>query len=111
MTDRRYSVELARGAEADLEALHGYMAEHRSPQEAAALLDALLAKIETLEAYPERGNVPKELEALGILEYRQTLVPPHRLIYRVVERRVVILVIADGRREMGSLLERRLLAG
>jgi toxin ParE1/3/4 len=105
----RYEVRLTRGAEDDLEALVAYVAASRAPAEAVALLDKLLEKIETLESFPERGAIPKELEALGISEFRQTLVPPYRLIYRVVARKVFVAVIADGRRDMQALLERRLL--
>jgi toxin ParE1/3/4 len=49
------------------------------------------------------------LLALGIREYRQTFFRPYRLIYRVMDRRVYIYLIADGRRNMQSLLARRLL--
>lgn len=109
MTRKRCSVELTQGAEADPAALHGYMARHRSPEQADALLDDLLARIETFENVPERGSVPNELQALGIVAFRQTLLPPYRLIYRVLGRRVVIPIIADRRRETGALLDRRLL--
>ncbi len=34
---------------------------------------------------------------------------PYRIIYRVTEDDVYVLVIADGRRNMRALLERRLL--
>ena len=34
---------------------------------------------------------------------------PYRIIYRVIENNVYVLVIADGRRDMQSLLQRRLL--
>ncbi|OYW37591.1 MAG: hypothetical protein B7Z42_09785 [Brevundimonas sp. 12-68-7] len=71
------------GTEIDLEALHGYVKDNRSAEQADALLDHLLAAIETLETFPLRGSVPKELDALGIREFRQILVEPYRLIYRV----------------------------
>jgi toxin ParE1/3/4 len=109
MTAERFAVELTRGAEGDLEAVHHYLAEHRSPETADALLDAVLDKFATLERYPLRGGVPKELDALGIREFRQVLLDPYRLIYRVVGSTVFILLIADGRRDMQALLERRLL--
>lgn len=105
----RFRVELTQGAERDLEALHDYLAAHRSAEETSALLDGLLIKIETLETFPERGNHPKELAALGIREFRQTVLPPYRIIYRVMGEAVFIMIIADGRRDMGALLEQRLL--
>jgi len=49
------------------------------------------------------------LRSLGISEYRQIFFKPYRLIYRVHSKQVIIYVITDGRRDMGSLLTRRLL--
>lgn len=109
MKEGRFEVELTQGAEDDLEAIYDYLAEHRSMDAADSLLNAFLEKISTLERYPERGSAPKELEALGVREFRQILLDPYRLIYRVIGSKVVILVIADGRRDMQALLERRLL--
>ncbi len=59
--------------------------------------------------YPERGSYPKELLALGIREYRQAHFKPYRLIYRVSGKQVIIYIIADGRRDMQTLLTRRML--
>ena len=106
-----FAVEITEGAEADLEAIHAYLAAHRSTEEANALLDDLLEKAEALEKFPYRGVIPKELDRLGMSEFRQILSPPYRIIYRVIEPRVFILVVADGRRDMQALLERRLLGG
>jgi toxin ParE1/3/4 len=72
-------------------------------------LDQLVKVAESLSRFPERGSYPKELIALGIKEYRQTFFKPYRVIYRVVGSRVIIYLIADGRRDMQSLLARRLL--
>ncbi|WP_297448972.1 hypothetical protein [Ferrovum sp.] len=58
---------------------------------------------------PERSVYPKELLALGIRDYRQTAFKPYQVIYRVMGQKVYIYVIADGRRDMQSLLARRLL--
>ena len=108
-TPASYEVRLTLGAEGDLQSLYDHLFEHRSPAQADDLLSALLEAVESLERLPDRGFVPKELEALGVQDYRQILLPPYRIIYRVIETTVYILVIADGRRDMQSLLERRLL--
>lgn len=62
-----------------------------------------------LSQFPERGSHPKELLALGIREYREILFKPYRIIYRIMDKNVYILLIADGRRDMQTLLQRRLL--
>lgn len=109
MAGKRFEVELTRGAEQDLESIVRYVTENGSPDIAEELLDALLAKVEALEQFPLRGAIPKELSDLGIKEYRQLLLKPYRLIYRIGGNKVFILVIADGRRDMQALLQRRLL--
>ena len=76
---------------------------------AQRLLDRLEHVIEGLAHMPERGSYPRELSALGIRAYRQTFFKPYRVIYRVTGRQVVIHLIADGRRDMRTLLARRLL--
>jgi len=109
MAKGRFDVELTYGAENDLEQVHAYLAEHRSIEDADALLDEFLRVIESLESFPLRGAVPMELDALGIREFRQLLLRQYRVIYRVGGAKVFVQVIADGRRDMQALLERRLL--
>jgi toxin ParE1/3/4 len=65
--------------------------------------------VESLAIFPERGAYPPELLALGIREYRQTYFKPYRVIYRLLGKKVFIYLIADGRRDMQSLLAWRLL--
>ena len=105
----RYEVLLTAGAERDLEEIHGYIAEYDSKSNADHVLDRLLKVADSLTAFPERGSHPRELESLGIVEYRQAFFKPYRVIYRVIGKQVFIYLIADGRRDMQSLLSRRLL--
>lgn len=105
----RFKVLLTAGAVSDLNDLHGYIVAHDSPQNADDVLDKLLEVAESLATFPERGSYPPELLALGIREYRQAFFKPYRVIYRVIGKQVIIYVITDGRRDMKSLLARRLL--
>jgi toxin ParE1/3/4 len=105
-----FQVVLTEDAERDLEDLYTYIATHDSLQSAERVLDRIPEITDSLAAAPTRGSQPKELRALGDQEYRQVFFKPYRLIYRVVGQQVVIYLIADGRRDMQSLLARRLLA-
>ena len=58
---------------------------------------------------PERGAYPKELVLLGIREYREVFFKPYRIIYRILDKNVYVLLIVDGRRDLQLLLQRRLL--
>jgi len=109
MAAAQLEVELTRGAETDLGEIHAYLAASRSPDDADALLDEFAGALESLASFPLRGAVPRELEALGIRDFRQVLLQHYRLIYRTAGAKVFIMVIADGRRDMQTLLERRLL--
>ena len=105
----RHEVLLTRGAEQDLDSIHDYIAEFDSLANADHVLDALTEVVQRLAQFPERGSYPKELVALGIKEYRQTAFKPYRVIYRVMGTQIVIYLIVDGRRDMQSVLARRLL--
>jgi toxin ParE1/3/4 len=105
-----YQVLLTKGAEQDLREIYDYISEFDSPANADHVLDQLLAASEKLARLPERGSYPKELLDLGIKEYRQTFFKPYRLIYRVLGKNVIVYLIMDGRRDVQSLLSRRLLA-
>jgi len=106
-----FDVVLTEGATHDLDRIYDYIAEHDSLEKAEATLARIERVVASLSALPDRGTHPKELVALGIREYRETFFKPYRVIYRVVDRIVVVFVIADGRRDMQSLLARRLLDG
>ncbi len=110
MTAGQRRVVLTQGAEQDLEAIYDYIAKFDTPANADDVLDQLMAAAGKLAVLPERGGYPQELLGLGIKEYRQVFFKPYRLIYRVMDPDVVVYVIADGRRDLQSLLARRLLS-
>jgi toxin ParE1/3/4 len=105
----KFEVLLTEGAEQDLEAIHDYISIFDCVVNANYVLDELMEVVERLSRFPERGSYPKELVGLGIKEYRQTSFKPYRVIYRVTGNQVIIYLIADGRRDMQSVLARRLL--
>jgi len=108
---RRFEVRMTAHAVRDLEEIVDWIARHDGPDRAQHVLGRIRAAVDALKRLPERGPHPAELIALGIREYRETFFKPYRLVYHVDGARVFISLIADGRRDMQSLLARRLLAG
>ena len=104
-----FAVLLTHGAAHDLDELYSYIALHDSPKKADYVLEQIEEIFSSLSELPERGAYPKELVALGVREYREIFFGPYRIIYRVIAKNVYVLLIADGRRDMQSLLQRRLL--
>ena len=105
----KFEVLLTEGAEQDLEAIHEHISEFDCVANANHVLDELMHVVDSLSKLPERGSYPKELVGLGIKEYRQTFFKPYRVVYRVTGNQVIIYLIADGRRDMQTVLARRLL--
>jgi len=105
------SVSLTDDAATDLEELIEFIDAHDSPTSAERMPEKIEEALDSLDRNPERGAIPRELSAIGVREYRELFFKPYRIIYRVIGNDVLVLLIADGRKDMQSLLERRLLEG
>jgi toxin ParE1/3/4 len=106
-----FKVHLTDDAAGDLEELYDYIALHDAPGKVEYVLDQIAHLFDSLSDNPHRGAYPQELSALGLREHREIFFKPYRIIYRVIERNIYVLLIADGRRDMQALLQRRLLRG
>ena len=104
-----FLVQLTDDAARDLEEIRDYIDRHDSPSRTDHVLGRLEKAFSNLSEHPQRGSYPKELLDIGIREYREVFFKPYRIIYRINENNVYVLVIVDGRRDMRALLERRLL--
>jgi toxin ParE1/3/4 len=105
---RRVPVEWATIAARDLAQIVEYIAQD-DPGAAARVLDRLEAKASSLETMAGRGRIVPELQRIQIRGYRELLVKPYRLIYRVESARVVVLGVFDGRRNLEDILLDRLI--
>lgn len=105
----KYAVVLTSGALLDLTDIHKFIERQDGPHGADRLLDGIHDVLDKLSNFPERGEYPPELSALGIKQFRQVHHKPYRMIYQVGDGAVVVLLAADGRRDMQTLLQRRLL--
>jgi toxin ParE1/3/4 len=104
-----YQVFLTEDAVCVLEELYDYIEAYDTLQKADYVVDKIEEAFSSLSDNPERGAYAKELLAVGLREYREVYFKPYRIIYRIIAQHVYVMVIADGRRGMQNLLERRLL--
>lgn len=104
-----HRVLLTRAAARDLEEIVHYIERHDSPARADHVLERLESALASLDEHPDRGAIPDELLSVGLADFREIFFKPYRIVYRVLGDDVVVMLIADGRRNMQELLRRRLL--
>lgn len=106
---KRYRVRIAEDAEHDLVDIFHYVVTRDSAEKATYLLDELESLCLSLAELPLRGHAPPELDRIGVTTYREVHFKPYRVNYEVIRQDVFIHCVFDGRRDMQTLLERRLL--
>jgi len=106
---KRYEVILTKHALLDLEDIAYYIALHDRQEKAEQVAQRIEKALSSLVTLPNRGNHPRELLAMGNRSFREVHYKPYRIVYRVLDREVLVLIITDGRRDMRALLARRLL--
>ena len=106
--NKKYKVEWAAVAESDLKQIIDYMAAD-NPGNALHLFKKIRQKASSLYAFPERGRIVPELQDQGIHIYRELIIAPWRIIYRISDGTVFVLSVIDSRRNIEDILLNRLL--
>lgn len=104
-----YKVVILESAEQDLHELRSYIVKNFSLDAWQDTYGKVKESIRNLKTFPLAGAIPEEIERLNLTQYRQALSGMNRVIYEVRQEIVYIHILADARREMISLLTRRLL--
>jgi len=106
---KKYQLIITFEAEKDILDIYDYIAKKDTLQNAEYVLDNLESLILSLEESPERGHYPPELSIQGIKEFKEIIFKPYRAIYEIIGSKVIVHLCVDGRRDMKTLLERRLI--
>ena len=104
---QNFKVRWTLAAIQDLESIVDFIARD-SPQAARQVLRSLRKRAETLNTFPARGRVVPELGDIGLHLYRELLVTPWRIVYRINNDTVYVMMVIDGRRNAEDLLLERL---
>ena len=106
--NNKYLVQWAAVAQRDLKEIIEYI-EIDSPGNALQILKKVKQKVSSLYTSPERGRIVPELQDQGIRIYRELVVAPWRIIYRISDTTVFVLSVIDARRNVEDiLLDRRM---
>ena len=82
--NQSYEIVWARVAENDLKDIIDYIAID-SPATALNILKKIRNNASNLYTMPERCRIVPELKDQGIMQYRELIVPPRRIIFRIAE--------------------------
>ncbi|MFL0798677.1 MAG: type II toxin-antitoxin system RelE/ParE family toxin [Cellvibrionaceae bacterium] len=84
----------------DLKGIAEYIALS-NPDAAASLVQSVFDKIGRLEEFPESGKVPAELEGFN---YREVVVEPLRIFYKLDANSVFVLHVLREERDLRNFL-------
>jgi len=105
----KFSIVLIIAAKSDLREIFRYVELNDSLERADNLVDGIEQAITSLAEMPRRGHCPPELDKIGIREFREIHFKPYRIIYSIHKNEVIVHCVLDGRRDMQTLLQQRLL--
>jgi len=108
MPRRRFRVQWAEVAARDLAEMLAFIAVD-SASDAERVLLRIEARAAALESSPRRGRVVPELARFGMRAWRELVVRPYRVVYRIEGDTVTVLAVFDGRRDLEDLLLERLI--
>ena len=104
---KKYDVIWSNIAENDLKNIVDYIADD-SPPNALKIIKRIKQKASSLYIFPERGRIVPELRDQGILQYRELVISPWRILYRISEKSVLVFSVLDSRRNIEDILLTRL---
>ena len=106
---RTHRVQLDIDAEEDLFDIYRYLALNDSIEQADRLFEALKRACYSLRTSPIRGHTPPELQDIGVSQFREIRFKPYRIFYSIDRTIVTVHCVLDGRRDLQTLLQERLL--
>ncbi len=106
----KYHVVFLEQAERDLYELKHYILDHFSSIIWQQCYANLKKSIKMLQLFPASGSILPELHALNLTQYRQVISGKNRIVYEVRETTIYIHIVCDTRKDLHSLLFRRMLS-
>ncbi len=106
---KSYDVWWSETAEKDLLSIIKYIARE-NPLQASKTFREIKKRAESLSAFPDRGRIVPELQDQGITLYRELIIGPWRIMYRVSDNIVYVLSVLDSRQNVEDILLKRLIA-
>jgi plasmid stabilization system protein ParE len=105
---KRFKVIWTKNAELDLELIIEYI-KISSIGTAKKIFVEIKQECENLHTLPKRKRVVSELQAIGIDKYREIIYKRWRIIYKIDDEKVYVLIVIDSSRNLEDILFQRLI--
>jgi toxin ParE1/3/4 len=96
------------GAEEDMKELRRYVLKCFGKSAWQETYEKIKESTRTIQNFPRSGSIPDELVDVRLQQYRQVIAGMNRIIYEVADEVIYIHIVCDTRRDMHTLLSRRL---
>ena len=105
-----YKVQVLDYAKDDYREIRGYV-KRKFVDKVWMNIEADFKKmLQQIADMPLAGFVPEEIEAIGLVHYRQRLVGQTRVIYQIKEEEIFVHMFVDTNRDFSTLLYDRLMS-
>jgi len=106
--NKKYFVNVTKSAKKDIREIIKFIAQN-NPMNSVNVLKRIEKRIKSLEKFPERGGYVPELLKYNIKDYRQLIESPWKIIYKINNDIVDVLIIIDSRRNTQDILIEKLM--
>jgi addiction module RelE/StbE family toxin len=104
---KKYFVKWTAPAREDINEIINYISL-TNPTYAVKILDKIEDHVKQLDRLPGRYRIVLELERYGYLMYREIIVEYWRIIYKIENDFVYIMLVIDGRRNLEDLILKKI---
>lgn len=103
-----FEVIWTNNAQYDLESIIEYI-KIDSLNTAKKIFFEIKKECDSLYYFPERKRVVPELQQIGILKYREIIHKRWRILFKIDNKKVYILLVVDSSRNLEDILFQRLM--
>lgn len=103
-----FEVIWTNNAQYDLESIIEYI-KIDSLNTAKKIFFEIKKECDSLYYFPERKRVVPELQQIGILKYREIIHKRWRILFKIDDKKVYILLVVDSSRNLEDILFQRLM--
>ena len=105
---KQFEVIWAKSAQFDLELIIEYI-KTDSLDIAKKIFLQIRKECNNLCSFPQRKRIVPELQQIGILKYREIIHKRWRIIYKIDNTKVYVLLVVDSSRNLEDILFQRLI--